>query len=213
MTNKRRSDPERANDAVRGGEPRERLLAAAAQVLAEQGYDATTVKEVARVAGVSPGLFHYYFRSKDEALLDVIDRMKTEFGGFKERLTAADPATELTAAALTAARDRVRWQPGWYRLRYELFALGLRNPELRPALSTSLGHSRRGIAELVGDAATRAGSDVGDDASALAAVLLGCIDGLALQQLADPEFDLDHAYRLLETMIGALFRDAAHQPD
>jgi hypothetical protein len=41
-------------------------------------------------------------------------------------------------------------------------------------------------------------------AEALAAVLLACFDGLALQQLLDPAVDLEGAYALLTQMVEGL---------
>ena len=51
---------------------RERLIAAGYTLLAEQEIEDTTIKEIARLAGVSPGLFHYYFASKNNLLLAVM---------------------------------------------------------------------------------------------------------------------------------------------
>src|SRR5919206_3318295 len=54
------------------GDSRARLIAAGYSILAEKGLEAATVKEIARLAEVSPGLFHYYFESKDDLLLAVL---------------------------------------------------------------------------------------------------------------------------------------------
>ncbi len=43
---------------------RSQIVLAAYQLLAEKGYDSATMKEIAGVAGVAPGLIHYYFESK-----------------------------------------------------------------------------------------------------------------------------------------------------
>src|SRR5216683_2405650 len=51
---------------------RERIVAAAFRSLAEHGYEAATVKDIAREAGVAPGLVHYYFETKEELLLAAI---------------------------------------------------------------------------------------------------------------------------------------------
>src|SRR6516165_6663799 len=51
---------------------RARLIAAGYKILSEKGIEATTVKEIARLADVSPGLFHYYFATKDELLLAIL---------------------------------------------------------------------------------------------------------------------------------------------
>src|SRR5579864_4894691 len=95
---------------------RERLIAAGYTVLSEKGYEATTVKEVAHVAGVSPGLFHYYFASKDELLLAVLHEAGERYGRLMQELRATAPADHFLEVAFAALRERVSQEPGWYRL-------------------------------------------------------------------------------------------------
>src|SRR6476646_3376228 len=122
---------------------RERLVAAGYTVLSEKGYEAATVKEIAHVAGVSPGLFHYYFASKDELLLAVLQEAATRYGRMMQDLRAVVPADHFLEAAFAAVRERVTQEPGWYRLRYELFALGLRNPTFLPVVGEMLAYIRQ----------------------------------------------------------------------
>src|SRR5579859_7231311 len=178
---------------------RERLIAAGYRVLSEQGYEATTVKKVAQVAGVSPGLFHYYFASKDELLLAVLHEAGARYGQMMRNLRATVPADHVLEAAIAAAHERVTLEPEWYRLRYELFALGLRNPTFLPVLGELMAHIRE---MLAGSLQQIIGGDAAQ-AQALAAVLLACFDGLALQQLAQPDADLRAAYDVLLDVIHA----------
>lgn len=53
-------------------EKRKDIVRAAYRVLSSQGYAATTIQEVALQAGVSRGLLHYYFSSKDDMLIQAI---------------------------------------------------------------------------------------------------------------------------------------------
>jgi AcrR family transcriptional regulator len=172
---------------------RARLIAAGYTVLSEKGYEATTVKEVARVADVSPGLFHYYFASKEELLVAVLHEAGVRYGRLMRDLRTSVPADRFLGTAFAALRERVTQEPGWYRLHYELYALGLRNPTLQPVLGEMLGVIRQMF--------TQAFMEVtgGDEqrAQALAAVVLSCLDGLALQQLAQPDLDLASAYDLV----------------
>jgi AcrR family transcriptional regulator len=190
-------EPVSAKKWTHRADNRERLIAAGYTVLSEKGYEATTVKEVAHVAGVSPGLFHYYFASKDELLLAVLHEAGERYGRMMQELRAVVPADHFLEAAFDALRERVKREPGWYRLRYELFALGLRNPTFQPMLGEMLGFIRQMFARAF------QGITGGDEgrAQALAAVVLACFDGLALQQLAQPEADLAGAYDLLLAMI------------
>src|SRR5215469_6238781 len=180
MTNQ--IDDKRQKTWTHRADNRERLIAAGYAVLSEKGYEATTVKEVARVAGVSPGLFHYYFASKDELFVAVLHEAGTRYGQMMRDLRASVPGDRFLQSALVAARDRVRLEPEWYRLRYELFALSLRNPAFLPVLGELLAYIRemfaRAFADVTGGDSVRA--------QALAAVVLASFDGLALQQLAEP---------------------------
>jgi AcrR family transcriptional regulator len=186
-------EPKQEKTWTHRADNRERLIAAGYTALSEKGYEATTVKEVARVAGVSPGLFHYYFASKDELLVAVLHEAGMRYGRMMQDLRATVPADRFLAAALAVLRERAIQEPGWYRLRYELFALGLRNPTFLPVVGEMLAYIRQMF--------TRAflGVAAGDEAQAqaLAAVVLASLDGLALQQLAQPDLDLSAAYTLL----------------
>ncbi|WP_433443845.1 TetR family transcriptional regulator [Nonomuraea sp. CA-141351] len=51
------------------GSPEDRIRVAACRIMAKRGIEATRIADIAREAGVSNASIHYYFRSKDEALL------------------------------------------------------------------------------------------------------------------------------------------------
>ncbi len=55
-------------------EVRERIIRAAMRVFADHGYFRAPMHLVAREAGVSKGLVFWYFRSKDELILEVAQR-------------------------------------------------------------------------------------------------------------------------------------------
>lgn len=59
----------------------QRLLAAAASLFAERGYEGTSVQEVVQRAGVTKGAMYYHFESKDDLLFEIYHRvlaMQTE---------------------------------------------------------------------------------------------------------------------------------------
>jgi len=58
--------------APRAGK-RERLVAAAAQLLHQQGIERTTLAEIAKAADVPPGNVYYYFKTKDDVVRAVIE--------------------------------------------------------------------------------------------------------------------------------------------
>src|SRR6185437_2284180 len=52
---------------------RERLVAAASQLVHEQGIERTTLAEIAKAADVPAGNVYYYFKTKDEVVTAVIE--------------------------------------------------------------------------------------------------------------------------------------------
>ncbi|HWE91096.1 MAG TPA: helix-turn-helix domain-containing protein [Pseudonocardiaceae bacterium] len=60
------------------GTARERILAAAQDLFAEDGFDATPTSRIAERAGVPKGLVHYYFRRKSDLLVALIERLPDE---------------------------------------------------------------------------------------------------------------------------------------
>jgi AcrR family transcriptional regulator len=67
-----RGRPSRA-EAAAGPGTRERILEAARAEFAERGYDKTSVRGIAKAAGVDPALVHHYFGTKDEVFAAAIE--------------------------------------------------------------------------------------------------------------------------------------------
>ena len=52
---------------------REQIIDAAMQVFAQKGFTRATNKDIAREAGITPGLIYYYFESKEDLLKTIIE--------------------------------------------------------------------------------------------------------------------------------------------
>ncbi|WP_163997379.1 TetR/AcrR family transcriptional regulator [Pyxidicoccus caerfyrddinensis] len=180
---------------------RERLITAGYRVLSERGYDAATVKEVAREAGVNQGLVHYYFGSKDALLLAVAKEARQQYLDELKRLRQETPHEQLAAASFAWGEKLLKETPEQFRVRYELFAMGLHNKELKPAVAEML--------QCVGDevALTVAAVRHGEGAKPepldyhYAAIIKACVDGLSLHHLLDEHFDPAPVYALLSRIV------------
>lgn len=75
-------------------ETRERILACAERLFAEQGYDRARVDEIARRAGVNKALIYYYFPSKEGLIDELIRRFLDESKGFKADFLAASAVSD-----------------------------------------------------------------------------------------------------------------------
>src|SRR5579863_7221556 len=104
---------------------RERMVLAAADLSTEQGYDATTVAQIAERAGVTKSTFFRHFGDKRELLVagqEVLSRLLAE--GIAEAPRAASPL-QAVAAGLERASS----------------AMGSMNRELGPRLKAAVAAS------------------------------------------------------------------------
>lgn len=73
----------------------ERLRNVIDELVAQKGFDAVTIREISERAGVSTGVFYYYFHSKDDILFDRYVRASTRWNDEEARLDAMPPREAL----------------------------------------------------------------------------------------------------------------------
>jgi len=78
---------------------RAEIVKALGQVMASRGYEGATVLEIARKAGLTPGLVHYHFAGKHEILLELCEGIARLIEQrYRDRITKVDnPAQQLEA--------------------------------------------------------------------------------------------------------------------
>ena len=102
---------------------RQKILEAAGKVLAQCGYAQTTISLVAEKAGVSRGLLHYYFKSKEEMLAQVIRETTENSNAMLGDIFDRHSTPEGLAEGLTALlRDAAKNNPELFYLYVEGFA-------------------------------------------------------------------------------------------
>lgn len=89
--------------AETSGGRREQLLAAAREVLAENGYERTTVSSIASRANVAQGTFYLYFPSKEALPGALAMELSRALGEATARVTAEDHDLETAVPALQEA--------------------------------------------------------------------------------------------------------------
>src|SRR5690349_15488544 len=93
---------------------RERIIAAASKVLAEKGYEATTLREISREAQAAPGLVHYYFGGKDQLLVEALQAAGQRFHQRMEHLIQQVPDEQSLDTFLTQLSERVEQEKDIY---------------------------------------------------------------------------------------------------
>ncbi|MEU0039378.1 MULTISPECIES: TetR/AcrR family transcriptional regulator [unclassified Streptomyces] len=152
-----------------------RLLIAAVEAFAERGYHATTTRDIAGRAGMSPAALYIHYKTKEE-LLHRISRI-----GHDKALAIVRSAADGEGAAaerLTdAVRSFVRWHAGQHTtarvVQYELDALG---PEARAEIIALRRQTDAAVRGIIEDGVAAGDFDVPDVPGTTLAVLSLCID-------------------------------------
>jgi AcrR family transcriptional regulator len=158
------------------------LLAAAADVIAERGFAATRIADVAERAGTSAPSVLYWFDSRDALLAEALTYAEDSYyDELTERLAPLDDATERLAALIDGSVGGLDWV-----LWIELWIRALRDPDLASSRARLDERWRAKIAEIVAEGQS-SGVFAGPDPERAALELAALIDGLAVQvALGDP---------------------------
>ncbi|MCM3718838.1 TetR/AcrR family transcriptional regulator [Fictibacillus phosphorivorans] len=167
------------------------ILKAAYLVFAHKGYENASIKDIASEANITPGLIHYYFKNKEELFLSVQNDLQEKY--HKQYVEKSKQDIHLHEV-LQEIKSRSKNDPDWYRFRYEIYSMGLKNKEIQMEAAQILKNGRQSLSkplQMMG----------GQETNEMASILLACFDGLALQKIMDADFDMDSSYQLLETII------------
>lgn len=101
-----------------GGEVRSQLLDAAIDCFTTRGIAATSLREVATRARVTPALLHYYFGDKPQLVEALVqERMLPVFGVVRDRVVAAgDDVADTVAAFVCGLTEAMKQHPWWPQL-------------------------------------------------------------------------------------------------
>ncbi|OAS21563.1 TetR/AcrR family transcriptional regulator [Paenibacillus oryzisoli] len=179
------------------GDTKNKIIDAAYQVLAEQGFEKASTKEIAKQAGISQGLINYYFSSKEDLMFEIFHLESTRYIEEMNKISEIPLNENFIRQALAVPKNMVHQYPDWHRLRFELFAIGLRSEAGRKEIQQSLEAGKQQVLKSL----NLLPINESINKQALASIINITIDGLALEQMADPDFDIDAAYLTLIELI------------
>src|SRR5438309_2269639 len=172
---------------------REQVVEAAVAVIAERGLQSLSLSEIEKRAGMSRGQLTYYFKTKEEILLAVFDRLL-------QRMCAQHAGPD--------ADDPTSWLPGWEEMVRSILEAILAQPAPHPEFHglqftflSQIGHRadfRARLARLYEEWRSHLARQLAEDlrqrpcaravsARALATMIQAMFHGLAVQAAADPD--------------------------
>ena len=153
------------------GSSRDKLIGAAADLITHHGVQELTLEGVAAAAGVTKGGLIYHFKTKDDLLGAVVERLIEQID-HRNRAKAAKRGDTTGALLLALVDDTFDLPRGEKQLMTNLLAAASAYPHL-------LGPVRALFSRVYGEF-TAAGADTG-----MALVLAAALDGITLLELHD----------------------------
>jgi AcrR family transcriptional regulator len=176
--------------------------------VAQHGTTASTFERVSREAGVSRGLLHYYFGTKEQLLVEAVRHdCQLRLQRLERQLAGAQTADDFIGLMAKQLQEMVREDPDFVTLLFELFTLSRRNADI----AAEYANLMRGMREQVADMLTTAQADgvlrLHADPEAVAEILFSLGDGFALRMLVEPERDFGETVRAGIASARALLAD------
>ncbi|MCU0514881.1 MAG: TetR/AcrR family transcriptional regulator [Anaerolineae bacterium] len=191
---------------------KEQILAAAAVVFAAKGFHATTIRDIARQAGIADGTIYNYFGSKTALLTGIFEQMR-------ERVLRQNPLPAPETLDLPAFIRLFIQQP-LLALRGDNFALFRIilaelpvNEELRTLYHTQIMQPTLHLAEAYFTAQVAQRGIAPEDARLILRAIAGMVQGLLLQYILGDELLTEQWEQLPELLSGLLLHGLGPDPD
>jgi AcrR family transcriptional regulator len=168
-----------------------RIVEAMRASVAERGFAASTFDQVARAAGVSRGLLHYYFGTKERLLVEAVRReCEFRFEQLDRAMAGANSADDVLGALVHTFEQFIGEGPKPGVMFFEMLTLAQRNLEIAKHLA-ELGQSFRAFIAEELRAKDQAGEiELRTDPDTAATFVLALADGLTVRLLSEPDFDI-----------------------
>jgi AcrR family transcriptional regulator len=182
--------PQRPARGELTGDKAARIVEAMRTSVAARGIAGSTFDRVAREAGVSRGLLHYYFGTKERLLVEVVRRESDVRVELLGQAVAGAAGADEVIDALVRSFEEMLGESSAVVTFYELFTLGQRNEEIAAELAGLAQRTRERLAD-----ALRTGHEAGvfelrAPPGELAGFLIALADGVTIRRLSEPALEI-----------------------
>jgi AcrR family transcriptional regulator len=172
------------------GDKAQRIIDAMRRSVAQRGTAASTFDLVSREAGVSRGLLHYYFGTKEQLLAEAVRRdCDIRMERLQRQLSTAKTADDFIDLMAQNLQQTVREDPDVVTLVFELFTLSRRNADIAVEYAGLMSRTREQVAGMLAAAQREGVLALHAEPEAVAEVLFSLGDGLSLRLLTEPNRD------------------------
>jgi AcrR family transcriptional regulator len=178
------------------GERAQRIVEAMRRSVAQYGTAGSTFERVAREAGVSRGLLHYYFGTKERLLAEAVRRdCQLRLEQLERQLAGARTAEDFIGLLAKHLEEMVREDPDFVTLLFELFTLSRRNEDIAVEYANLMRSMREQVAAMLTVAHEEGVLQLHAEPEAVAEILFSLGDGFAMRMLTEPDRDFTATMR------------------
>ncbi len=189
-------------------EKAQRIVEAMRRSVARRGTAGSTFDRVSREAGVSRGLLHYYFGTKEQLLVEAVRRdCELRMEQLERQLAGARTADDFIDLMAQNLAQAVHQDPDFLTLVFELFTLSRRNADIAMEYADLMRRTREQVAAMLAAAQREGILHLHAEPEAVAEILFSLADGLALRMLSEPGRDFTAAVRAGIMCVRALLTD------
>jgi AcrR family transcriptional regulator len=179
------------------GDKARRIIEAMRASVGTRGAAGSTFDHVAREAGVSRGLLHYYFGSKEQLLVEVVRHdCEARIESMDERIARATTVGEIIGALVASLEEFIEDEPGTQAVIYEMLSASRRSDDIRAELAELYRRWRAHLAESLRAKEREGVVRLQGDPESVASMLFALGDGFGIQVLSDPDWDRNAALGL-----------------
>ena len=161
------------------------IIHATIECIAQYGYTNFSMQDVAKVAGVSKGIIHYYFMNKEELMMSVLNRVSSDIEQLLSNLleTIKNPE-QCLRSVLHLCFGVVRKKREYYCINMDFWTQINQKEKVRQSIAQHYEKFRSVTAHVIQLGIDKQVFKV-DNAKLAASVIIALIDGIALQWLFD----------------------------
>jgi AcrR family transcriptional regulator len=190
------------------GEKAQRIVDAMRASVAQRGTAGSTFDHVSREAGVSRGLLHYYFGTKEQLLVEAVRRdCELRLERLERQLSTAKTADDFIDLMAQNLQETVREDPDFVTLVFELFTLSRRNADIAVEYAGLMRRMRGQVAGMLALAQREGILRLHAEPEPVAEILFSLGDGFALRMLSEPDRDFGPTIDAGITCVRALLTD------
>lgn len=183
-------------------ERKNQIVRATVDCIAKYGYHNFSMQDVARTAGVSKGIIHYYFLNKDDLMMSVLDKVAADI----ERVLHADmdsidnPKKKLEIF-IEICLDVVRSTKEYYQVNMDFWTQINQKEEVRQVIARHYVKFRETCSKVLEEGMEK-GLFCKVDPEEYSSYIISIIDGISLQWLFDEKvFNYDKMSKQVSRLI------------